>query len=49
MVKKITELSTYLYSKYANNDISEKYKTQIKQIVKEEIKLIKCLLHKKRK
>ena len=49
MVAKLTDFLAYLYSKYEKADISENHKTQIKQIVKEEIEMVKGLLHKKEK
>lgn len=47
MVAKLTDFLAYLYSKYEKADISENHKTQIKQIVKEEIQLVKNILDKK--
>jgi hypothetical protein len=41
---KLTELLTILYTKHKNNNVSEIYKSQIKQIVKEEIERVSAVL-----
>ena len=43
---KLTELLTTLYTKHKNNNVSEIYKSQIKQIVKEEIERVSVALDK---
>lgn len=40
MVNKLTDFLVYLYSKYEKADIIERYKSEIKSIIREEIKTV---------
>ena len=40
MVNKLTDFLAYLYSKYEDADVIERYKSEIKSIIREEIKTV---------